>query len=104
MHRVYVGLSPFLDLSEEVGDGEAGGAGTQETVEEATGLAAATGSNNFLLWLQSFVISLVLPWSGHQGRVATCDSKEEQTSFYLFISFHFILFSFPFLFFYHHKL
>jgi len=30
-------------------------------VQDATGLAAAAGSRSFLLWLQSLVISRVLP-------------------------------------------
>lgn len=73
---------PFLALSGDVGesaftwievvvgpedkvDDETAG------VQDATGLAAAAGSRSFLLWLQSLVISRVLPWSGLQGRVAT---------------------------------
>lgn len=46
-------------------------------VQDATGLAAANGNKSFLLWLHSFVISRVLPWSGLQGRVATCKNHNE---------------------------
>lgn len=98
---------PFLVLSGEVGESAWIGAaavgaavddvGPEDNVEgetgkvqeAATGLAAALGSKSFLLWLQSLVISRVLPWSGLQGRVAICKRRRKYGTHYsqiLFLS------------------